>query len=156
MVIGCGLRSIIVVRQHDGGLMNPRMFRLLLVAGWAMIAITFVVGLRTDVTLPTPLREFVTTRTQQMPWWRVEIGAIVVMIALWNTYELFHFRPRGRPILLVLIALAVFSTPLWGPMIASGWVGPSQTLAWMIPGAVAVAAYSPPLTERFLPGVRAA
>ncbi len=136
--------------------MTPRLFRQLLVAWWVVGVISLSVGVWSDATLPQALRAFVDAQANHAPSRDMAVLAIGLPLVLWNTYELYHFRPRARLVMVALTVVATVFGVLDGPYVDSGLAAAFETASDMIFGAIVVGVFGTPLAQRFREGPSAA
>jgi hypothetical protein len=127
--------------------MTTGRFRYLVLSLWGLLLLYALASTIGQRTLPDALRSYVAARP--VSTLDVLVAAIVVLVSLWNSYELYHFRGRSRVVFLVFIACSYLLAPLLPPMVEPSLAYAFLSLQSVVVGALIVAMLWSPVAPRF-------
>jgi hypothetical protein len=121
---------------------------------WALFVANAIIGPATAGTLPPALRSYSSSESYSPVL--VVFALTVMLVSIWNTYELFQLRPRAWSVYAAILILGYLSAPLLPPVVQSGIAGAAINLQPMASGALLAVLYWSPVAARFEAPVHAA
>jgi hypothetical protein len=127
--------------------MTASRFRQLVLALWGLALLYALASAFGEHTLPQALRSYVTAR--RVSAFEAVMAAIAVVVGVWNSYELYHFRRRSRVVFLVYLSAWFLFVPWLPPTVESSWAFALSCLEQMAVGALVVAMFWSPVADHF-------
>jgi hypothetical protein len=132
-------------------MINQHLLRILVVTDLLLVALSVVVGILSEASLPEPLRVYEEARSaaEMSPrdWVVMGIGIpLIITMPVANIGLLLFWKP-ARPLYLATAIVSFLLTPFAGPYVTSGWEQAMDHASCLVAGLVLGLIYCSPLRE---------
>lgn len=135
-------------------MLSKSSLRILIITDLLLVALSIVVGIMGQSSLPEPLRAYeqAQSEAEMMPreWIVVGVGIPLSIAMLVASIGLMAFWEPARPLYLATVVVAILLTPLAGPYISSGWAQAIDGASLTITGVVLAIVYFSPLSDLYV------
>jgi hypothetical protein len=132
---------------------SVRLFRILLIAEWVIVAVGGVVSVWSEAFLPAPLKEYVdaiaktpyTVRDQVL----LGVGMLLLLLAIVVTIGLYRLRNWARALLVLNLVLGLLGSLFYGPYVETSVGRTFSDLGVLLEGAIVALVFLPPVSGYF-------
>ena len=129
-------------------MLSKRSLRIMVVTDLLLVALSVIVGIMSEASLPEPLRAYEEAQaeadTTPSQWIAIAVGIPLIIAMLIACVGLLVFWGPARPLYLATVIVAILLTPLAGPYVSTGWAQAIDQASFIITGVVLAVIYFSP------------